>query len=519
MLTPAKVALAKGTESSRVQLPLKPIACSLLPDHHFEFDSSFIRPDAGESLSRLAAKRKVNAGSPITLFGHADPVGRDDYNKSLSDRRVKAVYGLLVHDAKIWEELFSNPIGNDNWGQRSVQNMLLSLGHDPGPVDGKSGPKTRQATLDFQKEKGIPQEGWADARTRKALFESYMDFLYGKEFQALDPVLDFLARKADGKGKGDFQGCGEFNPILVFSQTESAELEKDKPRRNLENTPNRRVVAFLFEPGTILDPKLWPCPRAGEGTSACKARFFSDAAKRRAFQDRRRQYEDTRDTFACRFYDLLAGDMPCESVAGGLPATLVMRLMDPRGRRMPKDTPFRVHMAGRTTDGLLGDDGLLTLDNVVLRDVDLVEWGKDFAAQGESGSGASDRLRRKVTQGNARHPFVTGFKPAALGPEAFLFQCRPILDSRDDQVDDPAQMDKRLANMGYVGDTPVEDRLEGFRIEFQVAKSPDQAPKVGLRDAHRDGTEIPAPPDGDGDGEGETGKPAEDIPTLEDLSP
>ncbi|MDB5051387.1 MAG: OmpA family protein [Fibrobacteres bacterium] len=516
MLTPARVPLAKGKESSRIQLPLRPIACSLLPDHHFEFDSSFIRPDAGESLSRLAAKRKVNPGSPITLFGHADPVGQDDYNKGLSDRRVRAVYGLLTRDASIWEDIFSHPAGNDNWGQKSVQNMLLSAKHDPGAIDGKSGAKTRQATLDFQKEKGLAQSGWADLNTRKALFEAYMDALYGTDFKPLDPVQDFLARKADGKGKGDFQGCGEFNPILMFSLQESKDLEKDKPKRNTENTPNRRVIAYLFEPGTVVDPKLWPCPRAGEGTSACKARFFSDAAKRRSFQAQRRQYENTRDTFACRFYDMLAGDMPCESVAGGIPTTLSMRLMDPRGKRMPKDTPFRVHIAGTTRDGALAEDGLLVMDDVLLRDVDLVEWGKDFLSA-ETGPDASSRLRQKITKDFPRHPFVTGFKSNPLGADTFLFQCRPILDSRNDEVDDPTQMDKRLGNMGYKGDAPVDARLDTFRIEFRLEKAPDEGPKVGLRDVHRDGTEIPDPPPGNGDGEADIGHPEEDIPTLEDL--
>src|SRR5262249_24057892 len=31
----------------------------------------------------------------------------------------------------------------------------------------------------------------------------------------IDPKDGFLARHADPEGKGDFQGCGEFNPVLL----------------------------------------------------------------------------------------------------------------------------------------------------------------------------------------------------------------------------------------------------------------------------------------------------------------
>lgn len=495
MLTPARVSLAQGVESSRVQLPLRPVACCLLPDRHFEFDSSFLRSDVAESLARLAAKRKANPGSPITLFGHADPVGQDEYNKGLSDRRVRAVYGLLVRDAAIWEELFQKPAGNDKWGQKSIQTMLKAVGSDPGPVDGKAGPRTRQATLDFQAANGVARSGEADAPTRKVLFEAYMDLLHGADFSPLDPAADFLASRADSRGKGDFQGCGEFNPILMFSRAESRDLEKDRSRRNAENTPNRRVTALLFEPGTRVDPALWPCPRAGEGPGACRERFFSDSDKRRAFQDKRRKNEETRDTFACRFYDTLAGDLPCESVAGGQPATLRLTLRDARGKRVGEGTPFRVHIGGQTRDGAAAADGILELEDVILRDVDLIEWGRDFPAASGDAPATSEGLRRKITEGIPRHPFVEGFRPDPV-KDAFLFSGRPILDSDHEVVDDPVQMDKRLANLGYAGEDIIDVRLESFRIEHRLEQDGDKV-KVGLRDVHRDGLEMPDPEEGD----------------------
>ena len=68
----------------------------------------------------------------------------------------------------------------------------------------------------------------------------------------LDPTDDFLARQQDSLGKGDFQGCSEFNPLLIFSQQKNNEFDadKDKSKRNLENAPNRRVLVLLFRPGS-----------------------------------------------------------------------------------------------------------------------------------------------------------------------------------------------------------------------------------------------------------------------------
>ncbi len=52
---------------------------------------------------------------------------------------------------------------------REVQAALLSLGFDPGPVDGISGAKTRAAIKAFQKAAGIPFDGIAGPKTWEAL--------------------------------------------------------------------------------------------------------------------------------------------------------------------------------------------------------------------------------------------------------------------------------------------------------------------------------------------------------------
>jgi len=304
---PLLVAPTLTSEVNAVREGLKPIACWSIGDIRFEFDSSFVKPEVVNETPLLtrSLRRHARGGTPPTLsiFGHADPVGQDEYNKQLSGRRAAAIYGLLTRDVALWERLYTQPFGSDIWGQRSVRTMLSALGYE-----GFS------AAVDFQKDHGLVADGVVGPKTRVELFRTYMDALCVDDSGASFVVdkADFLASGADAGGKGDFQGCGELNPALLLSQNEVQTLPK--PKRDAENTPNRRVVAFLFRTGTHRPPEDWPCPRATEGSTACGKRLFIDAERRRAVGAARREYRLARDTFACRFYDRLSVRSPCEGL-------------------------------------------------------------------------------------------------------------------------------------------------------------------------------------------------------------
>ena len=323
----AFVAPTHAKEHNVIQFKASPVACALLPDAHFEFDSSFVKPQVWIGLKRLEQLRRQYPGSPLTVYGHADPVGDDSYNKVLSGRRAKAIYALLVHDPKLWEELYKNPHGRDDWGLKSVQQMLTSNGFDTGRLDGKMDDKAKEALKAFKKKAGLGEGADVDAKTREKLFEAYMDFLYQKSFTALDKKKDFIAQNADKDGKGDYQGCGEFNPILLFSKDENDAFndDPDKTERNVQNAPNRRVLVFLFKPGTKIDPAKWPCPKAKDGISGCEKRLYSDQKTRRSFQEKRREHKTDKTTFGCRFYDFLAMDSPCEA---GIPASIAVNRLE-----------------------------------------------------------------------------------------------------------------------------------------------------------------------------------------------
>src|SRR5918992_1673554 len=117
-------------ELNTIRAAIIPVACWRLDDLRFDFDSSFLRPEAAKELKKLSKLVKDHPDAPLSVFGHADPVGFDDYNKRLSGRRAIAIYALLVREPDRWEKLFKD--SEDNWGLKSTQVMLKTVGHDPG---------------------------------------------------------------------------------------------------------------------------------------------------------------------------------------------------------------------------------------------------------------------------------------------------------------------------------------------------------------------------------------------------
>ena len=100
---------ATSNEFNTVRLRLVPIACWKVDEVRFAFDSSFVTPEIKTELQMLSDLRSHHASKdpatgrdllpPLSIFGHADPVGHDDYNKALSGRRAKAIYALLIFNS------------------------------------------------------------------------------------------------------------------------------------------------------------------------------------------------------------------------------------------------------------------------------------------------------------------------------------------------------------------------------------------------------------------------------------
>jgi hypothetical protein len=331
---PFLVAPTTASDFNTLGLDLVPVACLSLHDILFEFDSSFPLPIVAIMLKELPGLREKHKSAsgllpPISIFGHADPVGGHAYNKPLSGRRARAIYGAITHDLGLWQQLNS-----EEWHSQKIA-------------------KTMQDAT-----------GKPDGTPLKDLMQAYMNVLFASKLQK----SDFLGKGADAQNKGDIQGCSDFNLQVLLSKPENQNLTHQK--RNSENQPNRRVVVFLFRPGLNIHPNLWPCPAAVDSAiTACRKRFFGPPKTgdvRILAGSDRREFAKTGDTFACRFYDRVAHLSPCE---GGLvvPIHVFLKLVfrDPEGndRSFPPKTPVTVVFGdGSELQKTVTDDGKVSFD-------------------------------------------------------------------------------------------------------------------------------------------------------------
>ena len=62
----------------------------------FDFDKTELKPESFPELNRIATLMKEKGTMQVEIAGHTDPVGTEEYNLGLSDRRAKAVKSYLV---------------------------------------------------------------------------------------------------------------------------------------------------------------------------------------------------------------------------------------------------------------------------------------------------------------------------------------------------------------------------------------------------------------------------------------
>ncbi len=211
-----------------------PTACARLEYSRFAFDSSFPHPTMSAELAAIFNLRAPGTtdGDKLAVFGHADPIGDEAYNKTLGGRRAKAIYALLTRQPALWDDLHQGAFQGDKWGVESLQTCLTQLGYDVGAIDGKVGPLFRAGIHAFKQDNGLADDGSVDASTRLALFGGYMDSLtadQGGTARAYDPT-DFVGEGKEPDLRGAFQGCGERNLAVVLSKDETNELAPDSQR-------------------------------------------------------------------------------------------------------------------------------------------------------------------------------------------------------------------------------------------------------------------------------------------------
>jgi peptidoglycan-associated lipoprotein len=86
--------LAKA-ETSKESLRFKEES-GLFQDVYFEYDAYDIRDDAKPVLQEIAAWLLKNGKTKLSVEGHCDERGTNEYNLALGDRRAKAVRDYLI---------------------------------------------------------------------------------------------------------------------------------------------------------------------------------------------------------------------------------------------------------------------------------------------------------------------------------------------------------------------------------------------------------------------------------------
>jgi peptidoglycan-associated lipoprotein len=87
---------AKNEATSSATVVVRPRVVIEFEDVHFNFDRYNLRPDALKILDEAIAKLQANPSIQVTIEGHADNVGTQQYNLALGDRRANAARDYLV---------------------------------------------------------------------------------------------------------------------------------------------------------------------------------------------------------------------------------------------------------------------------------------------------------------------------------------------------------------------------------------------------------------------------------------
>lgn len=108
-------------------------------DITFDFNRDNVRREFMPRVHDLARTLLSHPMIDITIVGHADAIGSDDYNMNLSQRRARAVGAVLLDDGVAyrridvagrgeWEPLASN---SSDWGRAQNRRVEIRLSAKP----------------------------------------------------------------------------------------------------------------------------------------------------------------------------------------------------------------------------------------------------------------------------------------------------------------------------------------------------------------------------------------------------
>ena len=85
-----------AVEAASIQREQDILAITLKSDFSFDFDSAVIKPGAEDEIARIAAVLIKYPQTNISIEGHTDSKGAEEYNMDLSKSRAEAVKNSLI---------------------------------------------------------------------------------------------------------------------------------------------------------------------------------------------------------------------------------------------------------------------------------------------------------------------------------------------------------------------------------------------------------------------------------------
>ena len=247
---------------------------------HYRFDKSLVEPCLRHVLAEVVERvRSSPADEKLLIVGHTDKTGPASYNQSLSERRARGVFAYLTYGrdpaaaVKEWDQLRRAQTGplttiNDGWGARQYQYMLQDLGYYAGRIDGEHGEVTTRAVRRFQGDHGLPETGFLNDATWRALIDAYMR---QDRFDVPDEKFLRNANPDAGCDGGILKwlGSGEDDPVLntenAWRPNRRTELLLVRVERLPCDAP-RPATFNLPEPGAVAP--TW-CLGPDEGDRSC----------------------------------------------------------------------------------------------------------------------------------------------------------------------------------------------------------------------------------------------------------
>jgi outer membrane protein OmpA-like peptidoglycan-associated protein len=100
----------------------------------FDFDSATLKPEMESALDDVAARIAASKGAEsLSIVGHTDSTGPEDYNQGLSERRAQAVADYLagqgVDPARMTTSGMgeSSPIADNGTREGRAQNRRVEI--------------------------------------------------------------------------------------------------------------------------------------------------------------------------------------------------------------------------------------------------------------------------------------------------------------------------------------------------------------------------------------------------------